>query len=200
MKNIIFDIGMVLIDFHWRKTMAELGIPQEAIDVLGPNMVENPLWNHYDLDDMPEAELIDLFKKLSPSYSSYIDLFLGNIEGVVDMYDGADTWLKELKGRGYGIYLLSNYPRRMFGLHTKRFHFLPYTDGRVVSYEYHVTKPDPEIYRILCDKYGIIPEESIFLDDRQVNLDAAGRLGFSTLLVKDPYEARIQLDKILKND
>lgn len=200
MKNIIFDIGMVLIDFHWSETMAKLGIPQDAIDVLSPNMVENPLWRHYDLDDIPEAELISEFKKLSPQYSSYIDLFLDNMEEVVDMYEGADEWLRELKSRGYNIYLLSNYPRRMFGLHTKRFHFLPYTDGRVVSYEYHVVKPDPEIYRILCDKYDIRPEESVFLDDRQVNLDAAAALGFSTILVKDPFEARKQLAELLEND
>lgn len=200
MKNIIFDVGNVLIDFHWKATMAKLGIPDEAIAALGANMVEHPLWNHYDLDDIPEAELIARFKELSPEYSGYIDLFLDNIGSVIDMYEGADIWLDTLHRQGYGIYLLSNYPRRMFELHMKRFYFLPYTDGRVVSYEYHVTKPSPAIYRILCDKYGIKPEESIFLDDRQINLDAAKSLGFSTLLVNDPFEAREQLDVLLKSD
>lgn len=199
-KNIVFDVGMVLIDFHWRETMYKLGIPQEAIDVLGPNMVENPLWNHYDLDDMPEDELIAKFKELSPMYSDYIDLFLDNMEEVVDMFDGADAWLDSLRKQGYKVFLLSNYPRRMFELHTKRFHFLPYTNGRVVSYEYHVTKPNPEIYRILCDKYSLRPEESVFLDDRQANLDTASELGFTTILVKDPFAAREQLAELLTND
>lgn len=54
MKNIVFDIGMVLIDFHWKTTMQKLGIPDDAIEVLGRNMINHPLWNHFDLDDIPE--------------------------------------------------------------------------------------------------------------------------------------------------
>lgn len=198
LRNIIFDIGMVLIDFHWRDTMKKLGIPDEAIEKLGKDMICHPLWSHYDLDDIPEDELIAQFKTLSPEYSEYIDLFLNNIEEVVDMFDGADAWLKNLKERGYRVYLLSNYPRRMFGLHTKRFYFLPYTDGRVVSYEYHLTKPDPAIFRILCDRYDILPEESVFLDDRQANVDAAKELGFTVLHVTDPFKAREELETMLK--
>ena len=130
---------MVLVDFHWKSTMEKLGIPADVIDTLDHNMINHPMWNHFDLDDMPEPELIKRFKELSPECSSYIDLFMNNLDEVVDMFPGADMWLKDLKSRGYNIYLLSNYPRRLFALHTPRFHFLPYTDGRVVSYEYHVT-------------------------------------------------------------
>jgi putative hydrolase of the HAD superfamily len=199
MKNIIFDVGMVLIDFHWRKTMEDLSIPEEAIRHLETNMINHPLWRHLDLDDMPEEEIISTFKEISPEYAHYIDLFFDNIEAVIDMYPGTDLWLKSLKERGYKIYLLSNYPRRLFALHTPRYHFLPYVDGKVVSYEYHVVKPNPQIYEILCDKYGLLPEESIFLDDRQENLDAAGKLGFSTILVTDQESAKRQLEEILNS-
>lgn len=200
MKNIIFDVGMVLIDFHWRSTMKKLGIPDEAIDTLDHNMINHPMWNHFDLDDIPEEELIEHFKKLSPECSDYIYLFMDNIYDVVDMFPDADKWLKGLKDRGYNIYLLSNYPRRLFALHTPRFHFLPYIDGKVVSYEYHVTKPDAAIYEHLCSKYNLVPEESIFLDDRQANLDAAAKLGFHTLLVTDPIGVRKTLDDILAQE
>lgn len=200
MKNIIFDIGMVLVDFHWRTTMQKLGIPENVIDTLDHNMVNHPLWNHFDLDDIPEAELIQKFKELSPECNEYIDLFMNNLDDVVDMFPDADKWLKSLKDRGYHIYLLSNYPRRLFALHTPRFHFLPYTDGRVVSYECHITKPDERIYQSLCSKYNLIPDESIFLDDRQANLDAAEKLGFNTLLVTDPIAVRAELENILEKE
>ena len=81
-----------------------------------------------------------------------------------------------------------------------RFHFLPYTDGRVVSYEYHITKPDERIYQCLCSKYNLIPEECIFLDDRQANLDAAEKLGFNTILVTDPIAVRAELENILEKE
>lgn len=200
MKNIIFDIGMVLVDFHWRTTMQKLGIPENVIDTLDRNMVNHPLWNHFDLDDIPESELIQKFKELSPECSEYIDLFMNNLDDVVDMFPDADKWLKSLKDRGYHVYLLSNYPRRLFALHTPRFHFLPYTDGRVVSYECHITKPDERIYQRLSSKYNLIPEECIFLDDRQANLDAAEKLGFNTLLVTDPIAVRTELDNILEKE
>lgn len=200
MKNIIFDIGMVLVDFHWRTTMQKLGIPENVIDTLDRSMVNHPLWNHFDLDDIPESELIQKFKELSPECSEYIDLFMNNLDDVVDMFPDADKWLKSLKGRGYHVYLLSNYPRRLFALHTPRFHFLPYTDGRVVSYECQITKPDERIYQRLCSKYNLIPEECIFLDDRQANLDAAEKLGFNTLLVTDPIAVRTELDNILEKE
>ena len=200
MKNIIFDIGMVLVDFHWRTTMQKLGIPENVIDTLDRKMVNHPLWNHFDLDDIPESELIQKFKELSPECSEYIDLFMNNLDDVVDMFPDADKWLKSLKDRGYHVYLLSNYPRRLFALHTPRFHFLPYTDGRVVSYECHITKPDERIYQRLSSKYNLIPEECIFLDDRQANLDAAEKLGFNTLLVTDPIAVRTELDNILEKE
>jgi len=99
MKNIIFDIGMVLVDFHWKSTMEKLGIPADVIDTLDHNMINHPMWNHFDLDDMPEPELIKRFKELSPECSSYIDLFMNNLDEVVDMFPGADMWLKDLKSR-----------------------------------------------------------------------------------------------------
>ncbi|MGN0393900.1 MAG: HAD family hydrolase [Coprococcus sp.] len=200
MKNIIFDIGMVLIDFHWESTMRKLGIPEDVIHHLDTHMINHPLWRHYDLNDMPENELIAQFKEISPQYSEYIDLFLNNLEDVIDMYEGADTWLKGLKEQGYNIYLLSNYPERMFNMHLKRYYFLPYVDGRVVSYEYGVVKPDPAIYNILCKKYNLIAEESVFLDDRKENVAAAEKLGFHTIHVTDPFAVREELRLLLLNN
>lgn len=88
---------MVLVDFHWRTTMQKLGIPENVIDTLDRNMVNHPLWNHFDLDDIPESELIQKFKELSPECSEYIDLFMNNLDDVVDMFPDADKWLKSLK-------------------------------------------------------------------------------------------------------
>ena len=69
-----------------------------------------------------------------------------------------------------------------------------------MSYECHITKPDERIYQSLCSKYNLIPDESIFLDDRQANLDAASKLGFSTLLVTDPIAVRAELENILEKE
>lgn len=199
-KNIVFDIGMVLIDFHWKKTMQELGFSKETIECLGKNMVCNKMWSHMDLNDIPEDELVVKFKEMSPDYTNEIDLFFDNIEDVITMYEGADVWLKELSDKGYNIYLLSNYPKRMFEIHKNRFKFLPYTKGRVVSYECNLIKPDIRIYQLLCERYKLVPEECIFLDDRDENIEAAKQLGFIGVVVNNPFEIRKELEEYLNNE
>ena len=65
-KNIVFDVGMVLIDFHWEKTMRELGISEDAIEHLRVNMMQHPMWNEMDRNVMNEEEIVKQFKKLTP--------------------------------------------------------------------------------------------------------------------------------------
>lgn len=197
-KNVVFDIGMVLIDFHWAKTMRELGICEEAIAHLGVHMMGHPLWNEMDLGVMAEDCIREQFKQISPQYAKEIDLFLGNMEHVVTDYPKSREWLQGLKDRGYRVYLLSNYPERMFLMHSKNYSFLPYTDGRVVSYECHLIKPDPRIYQLLCEKYDLLPGECVFLDDREENVFAARKLGFYGICVHNQEQAIAQLEQLLK--
>lgn len=198
-KNIVFDIGMVLVDFHWEKTMASLGIPDEVIKHFGPNMINHPLWHEMDLNIMPEDDIRAELKKLNPQYSNYVDLFFDNCDEVITSYEGDESLMIELKKMGYKIYLLSNYPERMFRMHKKRYTFYPYVDGEVVSYQCHLTKPDPAIYKLLCSRYRLIPEECIFLDDRKENIDAAKALGFSGIVVDNPHNIRNELLSFLNN-
>lgn len=88
--------------------------------------------------------------------------------------------LEELKRMGKRMYLLTNYPQPSFSLARKRFAFFSLFDGYVCSAEEKLVKPDPEIFRLLCRRFSIVPEESLFIDDNQPNTDSAGALGFRT--------------------
>lgn len=96
--------------------------------------------------------------------------------------------------RNYKVYLLSNTNPIMWadGISAnfrRRGHDVDhYFDGIVRSYEAKCMKPDAEIFRICCQRFGIIPGETLFLDDSQANLDAAAALGFRTLLVAPGQE------------
>ncbi|MGN0367589.1 MAG: HAD family hydrolase [Wujia sp.] len=197
-RNIIFDIGMVLVDFHWERTMSELGFSSEVISYLGKNMLMHPDWKELDLNIHPETEVVQRFKAHNPGYETYIDTFFSNIDEIVTTFDGADTFMQELKEQGYRIYLLSNYPERMYEIHKHtRFTFYPYIDGEVVSYQYKLAKPDPAIYKLLCQKYSLLPQECIFLDDREENISAAKALGMEGIVVTDPFKAREELRLLL---
>jgi putative hydrolase of the HAD superfamily len=94
------------------------------------------------------------------------------------------------------VYLLSNYGRTNFAHAKEQFKFIPLVDGGVISYEVKYIKPEPEIYQILMDKYNINPEEAVFLDDNQANLEAAKVFGFHTIQVTEFDRALEDLRKL----
>ena len=87
----------------------------------------------------------------------------------------------------------------MFSLcgNRKLLDFLSEMDGGIFSYLVGAIKPEPEIYQILIDKYRLVPEECIFIDDREANLAAARKLGFQTILFDGYEQGRAKLNELL---
>lgn len=113
--------------------------------------------------------------------------------------------LRRLRAEGYRLGILSNTNPIMWEAKISdefRKEGLPgpdaYFDGIIKSYEAKVMKPDPEIFAIASEKLGFIPEETIFIDDSQANLDAAAELGFRTLLVAPGEEFDTLLEERLR--
>ena len=94
------------------------------------------------------------------------------------------TLVEQLKQRGYCVYYLSNIPEAVLDLLMHR-DFEGLFDGGVASCEVHINKPDPRIYKALLDKYQLKAGESVFIDDRLENVQAAFRLGFAGIQMKD---------------
>ena len=95
------------------------------------------------------------------------NLFFEKIEDIVITRSYSAGWLRELRKRGYKVYLLSNYPEELFKLHEKqRFDFIHDVDGMGVSGFVKMIKPEPEIYQYILNHYELNPEECIFLDDK----------------------------------
>ncbi|MGN1417031.1 MAG: HAD family hydrolase [Oscillospiraceae bacterium] len=197
--NIIFDIGMVLADFRWQSYCRELGFSEEVIAMFGERMINDPIWDEFDLSIIPHKILIDKIGGRFPDNKKEYALFWQDITKLVVPFEYTSDWLRELKAAGHNIYLLSNYPKFMFEIHSQSWDFLKYTDGRVVSYEYHVMKPDPIIYNILLKKYDLAPEDCIFLDDREVNIKGAEDCGIRGILFTDFATAAGQLSEVLVN-
>lgn len=182
-KNIIFDIGNVLIHFAWKETMEELGFSSDCIDVLDKGFLNNTLWDELDLGVMKELDVINTACEKLPQYAENIRKFWDNNLMTIRPYDYSEGWLKDLKNRGYNVYLLTNYPDSLFDKSVKNaFPFYPYTDGEIVSSRIKIRKPDKGIYEALFAKYSIKPEESIFFDDRIVNIDGAKKVGLNAFL------------------
>lgn len=183
-QNIIFDVGNVLIDFCWEKTCETLGFSQEVITAFGRNMILSDMWNRLDEGIISQEDAINQFIEAMPSYEKEIRLFWDNAVSFVEEYDYAYDMIMTLKKKGYQIYLLSNYPLEMYKLHWPTFRFFKEVDGYVVSAVEQIRKPDIRIYECLCQRYGLMPEQCLFFDDRQDNVDAAKTAGMEAVLFK----------------
>ncbi len=200
-RNIIFDVGQVLVDFRWQGYMRDLGFSEETIRILGEKIVMAPIWGELDLGLRPEEEIVADMIRLLPEYEAEIRAFLDDPADVVRPFPKTRQWLSGLKKRGYKIYLLSNYPRRLFSLHERAsFNFMDLIDGKVVSAFENLVKPQREIYELLLNRYELQAGACVFLDDRPVNLEAAEGLGIKTIHVTDQERAIECLEELLQNE
>ena len=188
-KNIVFDVGGVLVDFCYMEYMRKLGFPEEVCKEFESDIILSQLWNDMDKGDLLMDEAKIKFKaRLREMYrpcDREVDLFVENIKGIVKEYDYAEPLLQRLKDSGYKVYILSNYPKDLSDLHWKDFKFLPVADGYIISAYERIVKPDEKIYRLLTERFGVNLSESVFIDDRQINIDAAEKLGMQAILFRD---------------
>ncbi len=91
------------------------------------------------------------------------------------------------------MYLLSNYPRRLYFQSMEELAFVEEVDGAVFSYEVQSVKPEPEIYQALMKKYQLNPTECVFLDDNRANIIAANQLGMATIHFHTKSQAEEEL-------
>lgn len=189
-KNIVFDVGDVLVAFLYRRLMKNLEFDDETIDFLAENMVLTDVWHLLDLGAVTQAEAIEIFTGRYPQYTDEINMFWSEIEWIVEEFPYSKDLVCNLKKLGYKVFILSNYPVEAAEIHWPKFSFMPYVDGYIISGYEKITKPDPAIYRLLESRYDIDLSECLFIDDRQVNVDGALKVGMKGLLFVD-YEQLI---------
>jgi 2-haloacid dehalogenase len=114
------------------------------------------------------------------------EMIAGPVAGVVEV-------LAELKERGVPLYALSNWSAETFPPQRSRFAFLAWFDGIVISGMEGVMKPDPRIFRILCERYRLAPESAVFIDDVAANAQAASALGIQGIHFRSADQLRREL-------
>lgn len=176
--TIIFDLGDVLVSANIRDYLiADPEVPNEIVDEL------LKLW-FIDKDEVDDTMDLDTYreivnKRMGVEFSKYIPkLFQYNVD-CVNAFNYTIPMIQDLKDKGYKVYYLSNWSAWTHDLlqEAGKFDFLKLMDGGVFSYDAGYMKPNEEIYKILLNKYKINPEEAVFFDDREENIEAANKLG-----------------------
>lgn len=195
-RNIIFDIGNVLVAFRWREFFADFGYPEEILERLGKATALSPIWNEYDKGIWSEEEILQGFIRNDPELEPVIRRTLGSLKGLLVMYDYAIPWIKELKEKGFGVYYLSNFSYPAERDCKEVLDIVPYTDGGILSYREKLIKPDPAIYKLLMERYGLKAEECVFLDDMEKNVLGARSVGMHGIVFQNKEQAVLQMRKL----
>jgi len=195
-KNIIFDVGNVLVDFNWEKQFHELGFEGETYQAVAKATVLSDTWNEYDRGALSDDEILSRFLKAAPGYEKEIMKLWDNIGTSIHQFDYSLNWIKSLKSAGYHIYILSNYSKRTYEKTREELSFELFTDGAIFSFMVKEVKPEAKIYHLLLEKYNLLPDECVFLDDRKENLKIPEALGICTICFTTKEHAVEEMHKI----
>lgn len=193
-KNIIFDIGNVLTDFRWRDFLRDKGYDDVMIDRIAKASVMSDVWCEYDRGVWTQEEILEAFVSNDPAIENEIRMAFENLQGIVTPREYAIPWVKELKANGYRVLYLSNFFQKAEIECADALRFIPYMDGGILSYRDKVIKPDLVIYELLLSRYGLVAEESVFIDDTPVNVEAAEKLGIYGI----HFKAKEQVEEELR--
>ena len=193
-KNVIFDIGNVLTDFRWRDFLKDKGFDETMIDRIAGATVLNPVWCEYDRGMWTDEQILEAFIKKDPAIEKEIHMAFDDFTGMVTPREYAIPWLQSLKANGYRVLYLSNFSRKAEVECADALNFMPYMDGGILSYRDKLIKPNPDIYKLILSRYGLAAEESVFIDDTLVNVEAAEKVGIHGI----HFKTKEQVDEELR--
>lgn len=190
---VVFDLGGVLIDWNPRHLYRQLFDDEAAMERFLSEIC-SPAWNERQDAGRPWREAVADLVRLHPDQAAMItayhhrwaDMLGGEIAESVDV-------LKALKARGLRLYALTNWSHETFPEARRRFAFLDWFDGIVVSGEEKLIKPDPTIFHRLLTRYDITPSRALYIDDSPRNVTAAAELGFHARQFVDAHRLRQDL-------
>jgi len=197
-KNIIFDLGGVLIDWNPEYVfLDEFGGDRQKMQAFFDEVCTFD-WNENQDAGYPLAQATEDRIALFPEHEPLIRMYYGRWEEMLgEAIEGTVDLLKKLVAHpNYKVVALTNWSAETFPVALKRFEFLHWFEGIVVSGTEKTRKPFPEIYQTTLNRFDIVAEESVFIDDNARNVDAAAALGIQTIQFQNPKQLTTDLQAI----
>lgn len=195
-KNVIFDIGNVILNFDLNYILPKFTKNSDEQDFIVDNIINSPEWLGYSLIDTgyitKENAIAIVQDRTNHKNDNLIESFWNNYNNYSLVDNRVIELIKNLKLRGYKIYLLSNINEHTF-INVEKSGLFDIVDGYVLSYKEHQVKPYVAIYETLLNRYELMASECLFIDDNEKNIKTAQELGFITRKVlSDNYESVLE--------
>ncbi len=192
-KNVIFDIGGVMVDFDPKDYLLERFCNSATEDKVYRLTFGSKTWQLLDagLCTRHEGSQAMLAAAAEENCAFEVREVLESWTDILKVRRRMLELVRRLKNHGYCVYYLSNIPADILALLMQR-GLEGVFDGGVASCEAHVNKPDPRIYKLLLEKYGLEASECIFIDDSRANVQTAFQLGMNSIQMKDSVDTLVR--------
>ncbi len=186
-KNIVMDMGNVLLAYDPFVILNQTCENEEEKALILKHLFEGEVWEMGDRGEITNEQRYERVKPLLP------ETLHRKLKTCVEQWDiclqpiaGAKEFCRKRWEEGYGMYVLSNACNRFHTYFPERFGCELF-DGILVSSDVHLIKPDVRIYELLCETYGLLAQECVFIDDRPENVEAAIRIGMKGIVFEGDY-------------
>jgi glucose-1-phosphatase len=196
-KNIVFDLGNVLISFRPSEFFDKKKYPENIKAKILSDIFDSKEWSMLDNGEINTSEVIDAIALKSSLKKEEIAHIFNLRTELMFPLDQNVRLLPELQKQGFRLYFLSNFPMDVFEEVKTGYYFFKYFDGGIISAEVKFSKPDSRIYEILLEKYSLIPEECLYIDDLERNVKAAEAVGMKGLVTFGSQEISKEIENAL---
>ena len=197
-KNVIFDLGGVLIDWNPEYVYLEVFNGDREKMKWFFDEICTMDWNENQDAGYPLQQATEERVKLFPEYEEWIRIYYGRWEEMLGkQIDGTVTILKQLiDNPNYKVVALTNWSAETFPIALERFDFLHWFEGIVVSGTEKMRKPFNEIYVLTLNRFNIEASQSLFIDDNARNIEAAKKMGINTIRFNNPTQLKSELKSL----
>ena len=185
-KKFLFDLGNVFFDWNPERILKPIFNDDERMNFFINNISFPLLDTRCDAGITIEVAVNDAIKKF-PEFEKEIKLYYPNHGNMVGGFfqKTVDVFYK-IKELNYPCFVLSNWSAETYEGMEETYPFLKDFDGKIISGRDFLIKPDPAIYELAISRFNLIPEETLFIDDRLDNIEAAQNLNFQTIHLTNP--------------
>jgi haloacid dehalogenase superfamily, subfamily IA, variant 3 with third motif having DD or ED len=194
-KNIIFDFGQVLVAYDFNKYLPSIFNDKEEMSKFKAIFCGDEFVNRCDKGDQTFLELIRSAQKEYPHWKkelqqfhdTQLDVLTGEVPGMRDL-------ILRLKDGGYRVFGLTNWSETVYPV-LEKYSILSLLEGRIISSEERMIKPDPAIFLKLLEKFSLKAGDCLFTDDKLPNVEGAKSVGMDAVVFKDARQFEEELKK-----
>jgi len=196
-ETIIFDFGAVLIDWEPRRLYRKIFDNENDMEEFLTKICTHD-WNVQQDAGRTLEDATNLLVKKHPKFKSEIEAFYGRWEEMLGGPIQSTVDILELlqKRNTHRLYGLTNWSAETFPIALRDYYFLQYFEGILVSGVEKLIKPDPEIYKLILERYDINPKTAIFIDDSEKNVKGAEACGIKGIHFKSGEQLKKDLEKL----